>query len=115
MARQFRDLAASITRMATLSPKGRIDLYCVEAEIGRLRRLWSGQADKGPDILTEVLDQQAIADMDFFDAVQLAETLRVCRNSRSLSEAGRILFGASRAGRTTANDADRLRKISRKV
>ncbi|MEQ6333874.1 RNA repair transcriptional activator RtcR [Sphingobium sp. MK2] len=106
----FRDLAASITRMATLSPKGRIDLDCVEAEIGRLRRLWSGQADKGPDILTEVLDEQAIADMDLFDAVQLAETLRVCRNSRSLSEAGRILFGASRARRTSANDADRLRK-----
>lgn len=29
----FRDLAASVTRMATLSPKGRIDLDCVEAEI----------------------------------------------------------------------------------
>lgn len=106
----FRDLAASITRMATLSPKGRIDLDCVNAEIERLRRLWSGQSDKGSGILTEVLDEQAIGEMDLFDRVQLAEALRVCRNSRSLSEAGRTLFGASRARRTSANDADRLRK-----
>ncbi|WP_066799492.1 hypothetical protein [Sphingomonas soli] len=32
------------------------------------------------------------------------------RRSRSLSEAGRALFAASRARRTSANDADRLRK-----
>lgn len=106
----FRDLAASITRMATLSPKGRIDLDCVMAEIERLRRSWSKQADKEDDILTEVLDEQAIAEIDHFDRVQLAETVRICRNSHSLSEAGRTLFGASRARRTSANDADRLRK-----
>lgn len=106
----FRDLAASITRMATLSPKGRIDLECVDAEIGRLRRLWSGQVDDGAGILTDVLDEQAVVDMDLFDRVQLAEALRVCRASRSLSEAGRTLFNASRARRSSSNDADRLRK-----
>jgi transcriptional regulatory protein RtcR len=36
--------------------------------------------------------------------------LRVCRASRSLSEAGRTLFSESRKERTTVNDADRLRK-----
>lgn len=106
----FRDLAASVTRMATLSPKGRIDLDCVDAEIARLRRLWSGQADHGADMLMSVLDQDAVAQIDPFDRVQLAETVRVCRASRSLSEAGRSLFSASRARRSTANDADRLRK-----
>lgn len=106
----FRDLAASITRMATLSPKGRIDIECVNAEIGRLRRLWSGQVDNGAGILTDVLDEQAIIEMDLFDRVQLAEALRVCRASRSLSEAGRTLFNASRARRSSSNDADRLRK-----
>jgi hypothetical protein len=35
---------------------------------------------------------------------------RVCRASRSLSDAGRTLFAASRAQRTSVNDADRLRK-----
>jgi len=106
----FRDLAASVTRMATLSPKGRIDLECVEAEIVRLKRLWSGQTDDGLGILAEVLEADALSAIDPFDRVQLAETIRVCRASRSLSEAGRTLFAASRARRSTANDADRLRK-----
>jgi transcriptional regulatory protein RtcR len=106
----FRDLAASVTRMATLSPKGRIDLECVEAEIVRLKRLWSGQTDDGLGILADVLDADALSAVDPFDRVQLAETIRVCRTSRSLSEAGRTLFAASRARRSSANDADRLRK-----
>jgi transcriptional regulatory protein RtcR len=106
----FRDLAASITRMATLSPKGRIDLDCVEAEIARLKRLWSGQTDDGLGVLAGVLDADTLNAIDPFDRVQLAETIRVCRTSRSLSEAGRALFAASRARRSTANDADRLRK-----
>lgn len=106
----FRDLAASVTRMATLSPKGRIDLECVDQEIARLRRLWSAQTDKGTDALAEVLGADKIAELDLFDRVQLAVTLRVCRASRSLSEAGRTLFNASRTRRSSANDADRLRK-----
>jgi transcriptional regulatory protein RtcR len=106
----FRDLAASVTRMATLSPKGRIDLECVEAEIVRLKRLWSGQTDDGLGMLADVLGADALDTIDPFDRVQLAETIRVCRTSRSLSEAGRTLFAASRARRSSANDADRLRK-----
>lgn len=106
----FRDLAASITRMATLSPKGRIDVECVEMEIERLRRLWSGQADSAADILSEILADEQIAELDLFDRVQLAETIKICRTSRSLSEAGRTLFNASRARRSSSNDADRLRK-----
>jgi len=42
--------------------------------------------------------------------VQLAEVVRVCRASRTLSEAGRTLFAASRARKGSTNDADRLRK-----
>lgn len=106
----FRDLAASVTRMATLSPKGRIDLEYVDAEIGRLRRLWSSQTSDGPGILAEVLTLEVLENIDPFDRVQLAEAIRVCRNSRSLSEAGRWLFSASRTRRSTSNDADRLRK-----
>jgi transcriptional regulatory protein RtcR len=40
----------------------------------------------------------------------LIETIRICRISRSLSEAGRLLFSVSRTKRSSANDADRLRK-----
>jgi len=106
----FRDLAASVTRMATLSPKGRIDVDCVEKEIARLRLLWSGQADDGGGLLAELWDRDRIAELDLFDRVQLAETIRICRASRSLSEAGRTLFNASRTRRSSSNDADRLRK-----
>ncbi|WP_333571742.1 RNA repair transcriptional activator RtcR [Sphingomonas sp.] len=106
----FRDLAASVTRMATLSPKGRIDTDCVDAEVRRLQRLWTGQRQDQEDILAGVLPAEALADMDRFDRVQLAAVVEACRRSRTLSEAGRMLFAASLARRTSANDADRLRK-----
>lgn len=105
----FRDLAASVTRMSTFAPSGRIDLATVEAEKARLKRLWSsGTAASDP--LDRYLDPERLAGIDPFDRVQLAEAIRVCHRSRSLSEAGRVLFSASRSRRASANDADRLRK-----
>ncbi|HSI17465.1 MAG TPA: RNA repair transcriptional activator RtcR [Sphingomonas sp.] len=105
----FRDLAASVTRMATLSPKGRIDDVAVASEIARLGSLWS-PGDGGDDGLARLLSEEALAAIDPFDRVQLAAVVATCRRSRSLSEAGRALFSASRARRSSANDADRLRK-----
>jgi transcriptional regulatory protein RtcR len=105
----FRDLAASVTRMATFAPSGRIDAATVEAEKLRLKRFWSG-ATAVPDPVEALLAPEALEAIDPFDRVQLAEVVRVCRRSRSLSEAGRILFSASRARRASSNDADRLRK-----
>jgi transcriptional regulatory protein RtcR len=104
----FRDLAASVTRMATLSPNGRSDKDCVEAEIARLERLWAGQVSD--DALADIIPAERLAEIDPFDRVQLAEVIRTCRASRSLSEAGRSLFAASRKQRASTNDADRLRK-----
>jgi transcriptional regulatory protein RtcR len=95
--------------MATFSPNGRIDLACVDKEVARLNRLWAAQGAVD-DGLARILGAEALADIDPFDRVQLAETVRVCRASKSLSDAGRTLFAASRAKRTSANDADRLRK-----
>jgi len=109
-AGNFRDLAASVTRMATFSPKGRIDRDCVESEIARLARLWASESREGEDGLDAVLDAGALAELDPFDRVQLALVVETCRKSRSLSEAGRALFAASRARRSSSNDADRLRK-----
>jgi transcriptional regulatory protein RtcR len=105
----FRDLASSVTRMATFSPSGRIDVQGVEAEIARLRRAWS-QTDESGDQLEAILSADQLAALDPFDRVQLAYVVATCRQSRSLSDAGRALFVASRARRTSANDADRLRK-----
>jgi transcriptional regulatory protein RtcR len=45
-----------------------------------------------------------------FDSVQLAVVIGICRESATLSEAGRKLFGSTREKRQVQNDADRLRK-----
>lgn len=105
----FRDLAASVTRMATFSPAGRINLDCVTAEIARLQRLWRGGTPEADALVTLMTAQQLDA-LDPFDRVQLAHVVETCRASRSLSDAGRTLFAASRRQRTSTNDADRLRK-----
>lgn len=105
----FRDLAASVTRMATLCPTGRIDREAVDFETGRLARLWSGdKAETG--VLTDLLGKDRVGAIDPFDRVQLEYVVDVCRRSASLSDAGRTLFAASREQRTSTNDSDRLRK-----
>lgn len=107
----FRDLSASVIRMATLSPSGRIDCAIVDAEIARLQRLWPADgADEPPDTLTTILSEAQWEEIDTFDRAQLAKVVEVCRRSRSLSEAGRELFSVSRQRRKSTNDADRLSK-----
>ncbi len=105
----FRDLSASITRMATLT-SGSIDNACVDAEIARLRTVWSPRRPGGDVLLEAVLGQERFEQLDLFDRVQLAEVIRICRASPSLSAAGRTLFAASLRQRRSTNDADRLRK-----
>lgn len=117
----FRDLAASVTRLATLADSGRIGEALVQAEVARLRWLWQPSSDArnglaavpgemGREGLVELLGDEAVASMDLFDQLQLAAVLQVCRQSRTLSDAGRVLFQSSRTQRTVVNDADRLRK-----
>ncbi|MDB5295782.1 MAG: transcriptional regulator, partial [Phycisphaerales bacterium] len=67
-------------------------------------------ARNGGDLVTRYLSPAAVEALDRFDRVQLADVLRVCVASRSLSDAGRELFAASRQVKATSNDADRLRK-----
>jgi transcriptional regulatory protein RtcR len=107
----FRDLGASVTRMATLAPGGRITEEIVAEEIARLETSWRRGAQSGPDdALRALLDEAALAEMDLFDRMQLAAVVRACRAHPSLSAAGRALFSASRAQKARVNDADRLRK-----
>ena len=107
----FRDLNAAVARMATLAPGGRISTDVVAEEIERLHTFWQVPADSSPeDALRGLIDQQQLENLDLFDRAQLALVVDACRRSRSLSEAGRTLFGASRNRKASANDADRLRK-----
>lgn len=110
----FRDLGASVTRMATLAEAGRITEKLVDDEVLRLQRLWAaGTRDRAmqhaPD-LGDIMGMEAAAQLDVFDAMQLAGVIGVCLQSNSLSDAGRKLFGVSREAKSKPNDADRLKK-----
>jgi transcriptional regulatory protein RtcR len=103
----FRELGASLTRMATLADAGRITETLVDEELARLRRSWGHSADQ--DAAALALGPQADA-LDLFDRLQLNAVLVVCAQASSLSDAGRRLFSVSRQEKKVANDADRLRK-----
>jgi len=109
----FRDLNAAITRLATLAPQGRITEACVDSEICRLQEGWRRPGDacgKAGPSLRIVLSEEECERIDPFDAVQLDYVVATCRESKSLSDAGRKLFAVSREGKAKVNDADRLKK-----
>lgn len=110
----FRDLNGSVQRMATLAPGGRINLPTVNEELDRLQTDWraghaSAAEQRGVD-LRRLFSAEQLEDIDRFDRAQLSDVLAVCAQASSLSDAGRVLFAASRRRRKTKNDADRLRK-----
>jgi len=113
-AGNFRDFSAAIERMATLAEGGRIAVPDVRDEIERLEQSWQRPAaarlSGSEEILSRYLDASALAELDRFDRVQLADVLTVCSTAKSLSDAGRVLFAESRKRRTSHNDADRVRK-----
>jgi transcriptional regulatory protein RtcR len=104
----LRDLQASAHRMAVLAERGRITLPMVEAEIVTLCAQWQAADADGDAALFQAL-LPGVA-LDEFDRAQLAAVIRACRDSASLSAAGRRLFAVSRAEKASQNDADRLRK-----
>jgi transcriptional regulatory protein RtcR len=107
----FRDLNAVVARMATLELGGRISVEIVDEEVERLDRSWADPRAGEPEVrLRYLIGGERFAEMDAFDRVQVCHVIEVCRQCRSLSEAGRLLFSASRGRKATTNDADRLRK-----
>ncbi|MEW6213384.1 MAG: RNA repair transcriptional activator RtcR, partial [Acidobacteriota bacterium] len=107
----FRDLNGAVTRMATLAQGGRISVEAVEDEIMRLRSAWRrSRADENEEMIERFVSADRAGALDLFDRLQLGGVLKVCVESRTLSEAGRKLFSNSRDRKKTANDADRLRK-----
>ncbi|MDB6069819.1 MAG: Fis family transcriptional regulator, partial [Verrucomicrobiales bacterium] len=114
----FRDLNAVMTRMATLAEKGRITESLVLSETALLQTHWNklsrpqnpGTVDDSA-ILTQVLGKDHAEKFDSFDLVQLAHVLRVCRQSRTMAEAGRRLFSITRAAKEKPNDTDRVKKF----
>ncbi len=118
----FRDLSASITRLATLADHGRIGIALVNAEIQRLCWQWQAlpesELGSSPSQATQSATSPSLQDLlgdtaatlDTFDQLQLQAVIGVCRKHASISDAGRELFNISRQQRSVINDADRLRK-----
>jgi transcriptional regulatory protein RtcR len=117
----FRDLAASVLRMATLSDGGRITEALVRVETEGLTKRWrSGTAVAGMGAveadaagrLAAELRRALLPDwpVDLFDEAQLATVLHAAGTSSTLAAAGRVLFAESRKHKQSANDSDRLRK-----
>jgi transcriptional regulatory protein RtcR len=107
----FRDLNAAVARMATLSLGGRISVESVQEETERLEHAWEEPRTSAvEDRLIDFIGAERCAEIDLFDHAQLNHVLEICTKSRSLSEAGRTLYSASRSRKTSSNDADRLRK-----
>ncbi|MEO1482603.1 MAG: RNA repair transcriptional activator RtcR [Myxococcota bacterium] len=105
----FRDFRAAVERMATLAGGERINESLVEEEIDRLEYAWSQREDSSFSRVEALLGPEA-EELDLFDRAQLEEVLRVCRGSKSMSDAGRKLFAVSRSKRSSKNDSDRVRK-----
>lgn len=116
-SRNFRDLNYAVERMATLAPGGRITAQVAEQEIARLRASWAAPpAANDRELLLSFLSHEQLKEMDLYEQIQLAAILRVCRESHTLSDAGRKLYNVSRtkkksgqAGKST--DSDRLSKL----
>lgn len=109
----FRDLNASITRMATLAQGGRITEEIVADEIKRLQSDWQDFSTENDSqthtVLSQYLSAAAINEIDLFEQAQLAQVIQVCRQSKNLAEAGRILFNVSRQKKTSKNDTNRVK------
>ena len=110
----FRDLNASIVRMATLSSQERITVGVVETEIARLRSNWKS-SNVSPATSNEndlVIQNAGVSpeSVDLFDRAQLADVIKVLKASKTLADAGRQLFSVTRQERKTLNDSDRIRK-----
>jgi transcriptional regulatory protein RtcR len=108
----FRDLNASVVRMATLAEGGRINNDIVNEEIQQLQARWNNQEPKQQTHvdLGDFLEEAALESMDIFDQHQLAFVIEQCQRSNSLSDAGRVLFNRSRLQKASTNDGHRLRQ-----
>lgn len=126
----FRELAAVMERMATFHKNGNIVLSVVEEELRTLRVAWATAGaghtassvapslvfDTNGDFseLKMILGTEAYENLDLFERIHLAGTIAICRQSRSMSAAGRRLFAVSRTRKSRVDDANRLHNYLKK-
>lgn len=106
----FRDLNASVIRMATLCEGGRITKKEVDEETATLRYRWSGgrSTHSAQTDLTAFLASTDIEMLDYIEQIELAAVIDVCLSSNSAADAGRKLYNVSRTLKKSVNDSHRL-------
>ncbi|MCG8317465.1 MAG: RNA repair transcriptional activator RtcR [Pseudomonadales bacterium] len=112
----FRDLNASVIRMATLCEGGRITLKEVKEEIKTLQYRWQGSKfsssnNSSLQPSTELAPYLAKAEVDMLDLIEQIEltcVIDVCLSSKSAADAGRKLYNVSRTLKKSVNDSHRL-------
>lgn len=105
----FRDLNASVIRMATLCEGGRITLKEVQEEIKTLEYRWQGETTSSLKTdLNRFLPSTELGMLDYIEQVELAAVIEVCLNAKSAAEAGRKLYNVSRTLKKSSNDSHRL-------
>lgn len=107
----FRDLNASVIRMATFAENGVITTAVVDNEIANLKKKWIDISGKHFPLIEKVLGADKIRKIDTFYHTQLEEVIKVCYESSNCSEAGIKLYNISRKSKKTINDVDRLSKF----
>ncbi len=105
----FRDLNASITRMATLSKGGRITEEIVKTEINRLVHDWHDSSTTRESQKTDLTAYPWFDALDLFEQVQIQVVIDCCKNASSMAEAGRLLFAKTRESKKTLNDSHRVK------
>lgn len=105
----FRDLNASVVRMATLNRHGTIEEDNIHNEIERLKLRWNEPTKKPSVSLNDFLTQDALNTLDLFEQLQLQSVIQVCRTCNNMAEAGRELFNVSRLHKSSTNDSHRLK------
>lgn len=119
----FREFHALIARLALRATDAKITLDTLQEELNSQSQpeqphvhLPAHIVESTPDdqhLLLNLLGESA-EKLDSFEIPQLAHVIRTCKQSTTLSQAGRTLFHVSRQHKTTSNDADRLARYLKK-
>ena len=112
----FRDLNASVIRMATLCEGGRITQNEVNQEIATLLYRWQGSGadphsseNVQPGVeLSAYLGEDQLEALDLLEQIQLQAVIAVCQRVKTAAEAGRQLYQASRTQKKSNNDSHRV-------
>jgi transcriptional regulatory protein RtcR len=106
----FRDLASAVTRMATLADDGRISAADVAFECEQMQPVQPTAGIQVSSRSARIDTLLAGRSLDRFERVQLVDVLTVIGETKSMADAGRVLYAESRTQLANPNDSDRVRK-----